>query len=80
MSATQQLTPHSSQPLKLPNLHTRVRCFAFCLCTYVRSIIWYVALDPLKWILMYILNEDGVRDREGWKRLVHARPKAKQGE
>lgn len=45
-----------------------------------RSIIWYVALDPLKWLMMYILNEEGVRDREGWKRLVHARPKPKAGE
>jgi hypothetical protein len=45
-----------------------------------RSIIWYVALDPLKWLMMYILNEEGVRDRRAWRSVVHThRPKTKEG-
>jgi hypothetical protein len=31
--------------------------------------------------MMYILNEEGVRDRKAWKHLVHThRPKTKEGE
>ena len=39
-------------------------------CTYyvavgiIWSIIWYVGLDPIKWVMAYILNEDGFRDRK----------------
>ncbi len=34
---------------------------------WIWSIIWYLGLDPIKWVMMYILNEDGVRDRNAFK-------------
>ena len=33
---------------------------------WIWSIIWYMGLDPIKWVMMYILNEDGVRDRSAF--------------
>ncbi len=36
------------------------------LVAWVWSAIWYVLLDPIKWALCYILNEDGFRNREAY--------------
>ena len=33
---------------------------------WIWSIIWYLGLDPIKWVMMYILNEDGVRNRHAF--------------
>lgn len=45
-----------------------------------RSLIWYVGLDPLKWLLMWILNEDGVRSQKAWRHFVHSAPRTKARE
>ncbi len=34
------------------------------LVAWIWSAIWYVLLDPIKWALCWILNEDGFKDRE----------------
>ena len=54
-----------------PKAHTEGTATAAVLgCSYyvvvgiIWSIIWYVGLDPIKWLMAYILNEDGFRDRK----------------
>lgn len=32
------------------------------IAAWIWTLIWYVLLDPLKWIIMWLLNEEGVRD------------------
>ncbi len=36
---------------------------AYVLVAWIWSIIWYLPLDPIKWVIAYALNEEGVRDR-----------------
>ena len=43
----------------------RVRRY-YVIVAWIWSIIWYLGLDPIKWVMMYILNEDGVRDRHAF--------------
>lgn len=35
---------------------------------WVWSLLWYLALDPLKWALAWVLNENGVRSSATWLR------------
>lgn len=35
------------------------------LVAWIWSGIWYMLLDPIKWCLCWLLNEDGFRDRGG---------------
>ncbi|WIA14715.1 hypothetical protein OEZ85_003205 [Tetradesmus obliquus] len=59
-----------------------IGCTYYFIVAWVWSLIWYVALDPLKWLLIWALNEDGVRSRASWKRFVRrrARDPVKTGE
>ena len=34
---------------------------------WVWSILWYLALDPLRWALAWCLNENGMRNRSTWR-------------
>ena len=34
---------------------------------WVWSILWYLALDPLRWALSWCLNENGMRNRSTWR-------------
>ena len=34
---------------------------------WIWSLIWYLGLDPIKWMMMYALNEDGWRDAKAHK-------------
>jgi len=43
-----------------------------------RSIIWYMAMDPLKWLLMWILNEEGARSQRSWKKYIRSKAPAPQ--
>lgn len=47
-----------------------------------RSLIWYLALDILKWFLMWALNEEGVLSKVAWKKFLRSkeRPAIKTGE
>ena len=45
----------------------------YVIVAWIWSIIWYLGLDPIKWIMMYILNEDGVRDRSAFTAAKQAR-------
>lgn len=51
-----------------------LRCIIWCVCSYyvivawIWSIIWYLGLDPIKWVMMWILNEDGWRDHAAFKK------------
>ncbi|GFR50748.1 hypothetical protein Agub_g13014 [Astrephomene gubernaculifera] len=38
-------------------------CLGYVLVAWVWSAIWYTLLDPIKWALCWILNEDGFRDQ-----------------
>ncbi|WIA34892.1 hypothetical protein OEZ86_013179 [Tetradesmus obliquus] len=59
-----------------------IGCTYYVVVAWIWSLIWYVALDPLKWLLIWALNEDGVRSRASWKRFVRrrARDPVKTGE
>lgn len=37
-------------------------CRAYVIVAWIWSGIWYVLLDPIKWALCWMLNEDGFRD------------------
>mmetsp|Transcript_24189 Transcript_24189/g.43300 ORF Transcript_24189/g.43300 Transcript_24189/m.43300 type:complete len:1063 (-) Transcript_24189:267-3455(-) len=37
-------------------------CMGYVIGAWIWSAIWYVLLDPIKWIISYILNDDGFRD------------------
>ena len=53
------------------NTASVIGCTYYVVVGIIWSIIWYVGLDPIKWMMAYILNEDGFRDRK-----VRARPNA----
>ena len=35
---------------------------------WVWSLLWYLALDPLRWAVSWVLNENGMRSRDTWRR------------
>ena len=39
-----------------------IGCTYYIVVALIWSIIFYVGLDPIKWLMAYILNEDGFRD------------------
>jgi H+-transporting ATPase len=39
-----------------------VGCTGYVIVAWIWSMIWYFPLDPIKWALCYVLNEDGFRD------------------
>ncbi|KAK9829684.1 hypothetical protein WJX72_007324 [[Myrmecia] bisecta] len=39
-----------------------IGCTYYLIVAWVWSIIWYMGLDPIKWLLAFLLNEDGMRD------------------
>ncbi|GLI62247.1 hypothetical protein VaNZ11_004843 [Volvox africanus] len=39
-----------------------IGCLGYVIVAWIWSGIWYVLLDPIKWILCWVLNEDGFRD------------------
>lgn len=43
-----------------------IGCGGWVLVAWIWSAIWYVLLDPIKWALCWILNEDGFRNREAY--------------
>eukprot|EP00884_Botryococcus_braunii_P002708 jgi/Botrbrau1/12438/Bobra.0094s0007.1 len=61
---------------RVPLAHTEaefvpsvIGCGAYVIVAWVWSVIWYVALDPIKWGVAWILNEDGIRNRIDHKKL-----------
>ncbi|PNH02174.1 Plasma membrane ATPase [Tetrabaena socialis] len=42
-------------------------CLGYVLVAWIWSFIWYVLLDPIKWGLCWMLNEDGFRDVVGFR-------------
>ena len=46
------------------NTASVIGCTYYVVVGIVWSIIWYVGLDPIKWVMAYVLNEDGFRDRK----------------
>ncbi|KAG2433300.1 hypothetical protein HXX76_008366 [Chlamydomonas incerta] len=39
-----------------------IGCLGYVLVAWIWTGIWYVLLDPIKWALCWLLNEDGFRD------------------
>ncbi len=39
----------------------------YVIVAWIWSLIWYLGLDPIKWAMMYILNEDGWRNKKAHK-------------
>nr|QEH60479.1 H+-translocating ATPase P-type [Dunaliella maritima] len=44
-----------------------IGCGGYVIVAWIWSAIWYVLLDPIKWILFWILNEEGFRDTMSWR-------------
>ena len=42
-------------------------CSYYVIVAWIWSLIWYLGLDPIKWMMMYALNEDGWRDAKAHK-------------
>lgn len=38
-----------------------VACTGYVIVAWVWALMWYVALDPIKWAMAYILDEEGIR-------------------
>jgi H+-transporting ATPase len=45
-----------------------IGCTYYIVVAVIWSIIWYFALDPIKWAMMWIMNEDGFRDMAAHKK------------
>lgn len=45
----------------------------YVIVAWIWSLIWYLGLDPIKWMMMYALNEDGVRNRGAHKEAKRVR-------
>ena len=59
------LCPGSVYPLSPAVMSVRA-CFgrrAYVLVAWIWSFIWHLPLDLIKWMMAYVLNEDGFRDR-----------------
>lgn len=59
---------------KVPRHHTEgastasiIGCLGYVIVAWVWSAIWYMGLDPIKFALCWILNEDGFRDRKAFE-------------
>jgi hypothetical protein len=50
----------------------------YVIVAWVWSAIWYVMLDPIKWALAWVLNEDGFRDQVSATRCCSCRCVVKQ--
>lgn len=38
-----------------------IGCTEYAIVAWIWAMIWYVGLDPVKWMIMWILNEEGIR-------------------
>ena len=45
----------------------------YVIVAWIWSIIWYLGLDPIKWMMMYALNEDGIRNKKAHKEAKQVR-------
>jgi hypothetical protein len=65
------LTAHAC-PAISPIVGDHVLCLlrhsGYVIVAWIWSAIWYVGLDPIKWVMMYALNEDGFRDQPLWRK------------
>ncbi|KAK9833068.1 hypothetical protein WJX74_006281 [Apatococcus lobatus] len=57
-----------------------VGCTAYVLVAWIWSFAWYLLLDPLKWIMAYVMNEDGFRSQGRWKAANRKRGAARRKE
>ncbi|KAG2497004.1 hypothetical protein HYH03_005008 [Edaphochlamys debaryana] len=48
-----------------------IGCVGYVLVAWIWSGIWYMLLDPIKWALCWILNEDGFRDQKAMRHERH---------
>ncbi|KAK9802623.1 hypothetical protein WJX73_006394 [Symbiochloris irregularis] len=44
-----------------------IGCEYFVVIAWIWSLLWYLALDPLKWALAWALNENGLRSSSTWR-------------
>ena len=51
-------------------------CSYYVIVAWIWSIIWYLGLDPIKWAMMYALNEDGWRNKAAHKEAKQVRARA----
>lgn len=40
-----------------------IGCTGYVIAAWIWALIWHFGLDPIKWIMMYILDEEGIRQR-----------------
>uniref|UniRef100_A0A7S0S4X3 P-type H(+)-exporting transporter n=1 Tax=Chlamydomonas leiostraca TaxID=1034604 RepID=A0A7S0S4X3_9CHLO len=61
-----------------------IGCTGYVIVAWIWSAIWYVLLDPIKWAMYWILNEDGFRDQVAFrhekKRTLERSSKEQTGE
>jgi hypothetical protein len=43
-----------------------IGALGYAIVAWVWAAIWYLGLDPLKWVLMYMMDEEGIRGRGIW--------------
>ena len=62
-SVTRSIMPNSPHPSFSGCEQACFGCRAYVLVAWIWSFIWHLPLDLIKWMMAYILNEDGFRDR-----------------
>ena len=53
-------------------MRVRMRSY-YVIVAWIWALIWYLGLDPIKWMMMYFLNEDGIRDKRAHKEAKRVR-------
>ena len=41
----------------------RANCSGYILVAWIWALLFYVPLDPIKWVMLWILNEENLRKR-----------------
>jgi len=64
------------------DVHTSsvMACTYYVIMAWIWSLLWYLALDPIKWALAYALDEDGARTGKRGLPVEGAGPKASEPE
>jgi H+-transporting ATPase len=61
--ADQPHLTHSAPALSCPA--AVLGCTYYVVAAWIWSLIWHMGLDPLKWIMMYMMDDEGFRSRGG---------------
>ncbi len=56
-----------------------IGCTYYVVAAWIWAAIWSFGLDPIKWMMHYILNEEGIRQQSFYETFFNKPPQAPQG-